>query len=251
MNYYINCIKRHDALEREVKELIPNMNIRRRMSRVVKIGVTTGLDVIADFEEYGSIDAIITSTWLGCIADSEKFLVNIIDSNEQMLTPTPFIQSTFNTVGAQIALIRSLKCYNNTFTHRCVSFESGVIDAMLQLKCCDAKAVLVGCFDELTPTVKAVLDRLKLSKESRGEGAIFFVLTKEKLPCSVAEICDVNINSTTFGTARLATQICGREWSGMVVEAIDTIVKNGELGIVTIENDMLGGRHSQISVRCI
>ena len=251
MSYYINCIKRYDALDREIKELIPSMNIRRRMSRVVKMGVTTGLDVVADFETFGTIDAIITSTWLGCIADSEKFLANIIDSDEQMLNPTPFIQSTFNTVGAQIALIKSLKCYNNTFTHRCSSLESGVIDAMLQLNCGGARAVLVGVFDELTPTVEVILDRLKLPVGSRGEGAIFFVLTKDKLACSVANICDININPATFGVARSATQLCGCEWSGAIGEAIAIVVESRDTEMVTLENDVHGGRHSQISVRCI
>ena len=251
MSYYINCIKRDNALCREVKELIPSMNIRRRMSRVVKMGVTTGLDVVADFEMFGTVDAIITATWLGCIADSEKFLANIIESNEHMLNPTPFIQSTFNTVGAQIALVKSLKCYNNTFTHRCSSFESGVVDAMLQLNCVGARAVLVGIFDELTPTVEVILNRLKLSVGCRGEGAIFFVLTKDKLPCSVAEICDVNIDPTSFGAARSATQLCGCEWSGTIGEAIAIVVESGETEMVTLENDIHGGRHSQISMRCI
>lgn len=215
------------------------------------MGVATALDSLADFEEYGCVDAIITSTWLGCIADSEKFLANIIDSNEQMLNPTPFIQSTFNTVGAQVALVKSLNCYNNTFTHRFSSFESGVIDAILQLNYCCAKAVLVGVFDELTPTLELILDRLQLSKKNRGEGAVFFVLTKEKFPCSVAKISDFNINPVTFSVAESATEICGKEWSGSVADAIVIVINNSEMKEVCIENDIYGGRHSQIRIQCI
>ena len=251
MSYYINCIKRHNALDREIKELIPSMNLRRRMSRVVKMGVTTGLDVVADFEVFGNVDAIITATWLGCIADSEKFMANVIDSDEHMLNPTPFIQSTFNTVGGQIALVKSLKCYNNTFTHRCTSLESGIVDAMLQLNCGGAKAVLVGVFDELTPTVEVILDRLKFSMEGRGEGAIFFVLTKEKLPCSVAVITNININPASFGVGKSVIKLCGCEWSGAIGESIAMVVESGDNEMVTLENDIHGGRHSQISLRCI
>ncbi len=187
MSYYINCIKRHDSLNRDVKELIPNMNIRRRMSRVVKMGVTTALDSLADFELIGGrIDAIVTATWLGCIADSEKFLVNIIESDEQQLNPTPFIQSTFNTVGAQVALIRSLKCYNNTFTHRRESLKSAMIDAVLQLECAGAEAVLVGWFDESTPTVEIICQRLGVVPPR--DGATFFVMTKERYSDSAIEL---------------------------------------------------------------
>lgn len=186
MSYYINCIKHHDSLNRDIKELIPSMNIRRRMSRVVKMGVTTALDSIADFEEYGEVDAIITATWLGCIADSEKFLANIIESDEQMLNPTPFIQSTFNTVGAQVALIRSLKCYNNTFTHRHGSLKSAMIDAVLQLECAGVQAVLVGWFDELTPTVETICTRLRVAPPC--DGAMFFIMTKQRYASSTIEV---------------------------------------------------------------
>ncbi len=243
MSYYINCIKTNDSLGRDVKELVPNMNLRRRMSRVVKMGVTTALDSIADFETFGGkIDAIITASWLGCIADSEKFLANIILQNEQMLNPTPFIQSTFNTVGGQIALIKSLRCYNNTFVNRFTSFESALIDAILQLDLGCANSVLVGVFDELTPTVETILDRLKIkAKSKRGEGAIFFILTKDKRECSVAEIIDVNLSPKNKSIS--ATEVCGNEWSGTVAEAI-AMGTNG-----TIDNDIYGGLHSQIEVK--
>lgn len=56
-----------------------------------------------------SVDAIITGTGLGCIEDSEKFLKSILDNKEEFLTPTSFIQSTHNTVGAQIALYSNVK----------------------------------------------------------------------------------------------------------------------------------------------
>lgn len=189
MKYYINCIKRSDSLVREVKELVPQMNMRRRMSRVVKMGVTTGIESLFEFDSYGQVDAIVTATSLGCVADSEKFLSNLLDSNEQMLNPTPFIQSTFNTVGAQIALIRSMHCYNNTFTHKNSSFESAVVDAILCLNSGRSRAVLVGVYDELTPTVETILKRLNVPKTKMPvDGALFFVLTAERLECSVSEL---------------------------------------------------------------
>ena len=49
----------------DVKTLIPDMNMRRRMSRVVKMGVTTALETLHAFDKFGTIDAIVTATHLG------------------------------------------------------------------------------------------------------------------------------------------------------------------------------------------
>ncbi len=269
MNYYINCIKKHDALSRDIKELIPNMNIRRRMSSLVKMGVCTALDSLEDYKSFGEVDAIITGTWLGCIADSEKFLANIVEAQESMLNPTPFIQSTFNTVGAQVALIKSLKCYNNTISHRFTSFEGALIDAMLQIEHKGAKAVLIGIFDELTPTVNSILDRLgMLTQKERGQGAIFFVLSAEQKTCSQAKITDFDFNlEVDFDSKRLdsaisAKELCSKEWCGSLAEAIylkinassgnaEQNLTDNQLETIKIQNDIYGKIHSQITIKCI
>ena len=53
MKLYVNCITSDAGLRRDIKELIPEMNLRRRMSRVVKSGVAAGIEsllacVVAD-----------------------------------------------------------------------------------------------------------------------------------------------------------------------------------------------------------
>lgn len=133
MKVYVNCITSGAELRSDIKVLIPEMNLRRRMSRVVKSGVAAGIESLLEFGARAPIDAIITATGLGCIADSEKFLDGLIAGDETMLNPTPFIQSTFNTVGAQIALLRGLHCYNTTYVHRWTSFENALTDAALRI----------------------------------------------------------------------------------------------------------------------
>ena len=118
MKLYVNCITSGAGLRRDIKELIPEMNLRRRMSRVVKSGVAAGIESLLEFGDRAAVEAVVTATGLGCIADSEKFLDSLIANEERMLNPTPFIQSTFNTVGAQIALLRGLHCYNTTYANR-------------------------------------------------------------------------------------------------------------------------------------
>jgi 3-oxoacyl-(acyl-carrier-protein) synthase len=121
-----------------------------------------------------------------------------------MLTPTAFIQSTHNTVGAQIALM--LKCYqyNNTFVHRGFSFESALLDATLLLNENQNKYILAGAVDEITANSHAILTRLGLYKQKNvsnfdllqsdskgtmaGEGAAFFLLTNQSSAENNAEL---------------------------------------------------------------
>lgn len=194
MKVYVNCITSGAELRSDIKVLIPEMNLRRRMSRVVKSGVAAGIESLLEFGGRAPIDAIVTATGLGCIADSEKFLDGLIAGDETMLNPTPFIQSTFNTVGAQIALLRGLHCYNTTYAHRWTSFENALTDAALRIGAGWSQAVLVGAFDETTPSVEKVLQRLRVARERAwGESSVFFVLTAEKFDCSVAAITGIRI----------------------------------------------------------
>ncbi|MEF9987295.1 MAG: beta-ketoacyl synthase chain length factor [Bacteroidales bacterium] len=179
MKYYINNAACNRLLP-DIKDLIPNANMRRRMSHILKMGVGTAMECLKGVD-YNSIDAIITATALGCLEDSEKFLKSIIDNNEQLLNPTPFIQSTFNTIGGQIALITGNHCYNVTYSHREHSFESGLLDAIMLLQDGEAKNVLLGAVDETTATQVKIMERMGLYRDKTipGEGANFFIISSE------------------------------------------------------------------------
>ena len=199
MKLYVNCITSGAGLRRDIKELIPEMNLRRRMSRVVKSGVAAGIESLLEFGDRAAVEAVVTATGLGCIADSEKFLDSLIANEERMLNPTPFIQSTFNTVGAQIALLRGLHGYNTTYANRWTSFENALTDAALRIGAGLSRAVLVGAFDETTPSVEKVLQRLGMAQQGGwGESSVFFVLTAEAFDTSVAAITGIRF---TDGTA--------------------------------------------------
>jgi len=179
---------RWSCIEPDYKTCIVDATLRRRMSRVVKMGVATALRCVhlAGVQP----EAIITATGLGCLSDTEKFLDALI-ANELQLNPTPFIQSTFNTVGAQIALMLGNHGYNTTYVHRGFSFESALLDAMMQINE-GATHVLAGCFDETTDIGFEIMHNLGFWKErltssdhlydkqtrgtASGEGATFFMM---------------------------------------------------------------------------
>ncbi len=198
MKLYVNCITSGAGLRRDIKELIPEMNLRRRMSRVVKSGVAAGIESLLEFGDRAAVEAVVTATGLGCIADSEKFLDSLIANEERMLNPTPFIQSTFNTVGAQIALLRELHCYNTTYANRWTSFENALTDAALRIGAGLSQAVLVGAFDETTPSAGIILQRLGVAQQGGwGESSVFFVLTAEAFDTSVAAITGIRFPDGT------------------------------------------------------
>jgi 3-oxoacyl-(acyl-carrier-protein) synthase len=183
----------------------------RRMAKGVKNGIVASALAMKD-AQVENVDAIITGTGLGCIEDSEKFLKNILDNNEEFLTPTSFIQSTHNTVGAQIALSLQCKGYNFTYVNGAVSFESALLDAKMQLEENEANSILVGGVDETgeyTMSLFKLAGRIKKENELPndilnttsngvvyGEGACFFVLENEKKDSTYAQIVDVEIINT-------------------------------------------------------
>lgn len=190
------------ALQPSYKEVIPPAAIRR-MAKGVKMGIFTSNQALKE-ASVEVPDAIITGTGMGCVEDSDKFLKAILDNNEQFLTPTSFIQSTHNTVGAQIALGIQCKGYNFTYVNGAVSFESALLDAKMQLEFKEANTVLVGGIDE---TTQHTLDLFRmvniikneddkpfkvLNSNSKGvifsEGANFFVLENKQKESSYATI---------------------------------------------------------------
>src|ERR1043165_285653 len=105
-------VLRLSAKEPDYTGVIPPMQLRR-MSKPVRMGVGTSFECLqkADLKR---ADAIIVGTTLGCLTDTEVFLRKMVEQDEQMLTPTAFIQSTHNTVAGQIDLATGCRGYKNT-----------------------------------------------------------------------------------------------------------------------------------------
>ncbi len=181
--------------EPDYKEII-DVKLIRRMSRIIRMGVAAAMECLLE-AGVKQPDAIITGTAYGCLEDTGLFLTKMIEYKEELLTPTAFIQSTHNTIGAQIGLMLQCNSYNNTFVHRGFSFENALLDGMLLLKEKEAENVLVGAVDEITDFSHAILNRMGLYKQGpvsnlelfkkipiaigakgtiAGEGAAFFFL---------------------------------------------------------------------------
>lgn len=217
----------------------------RRMETGVKMGVVASKIALQD-AGVNHVDAIITGTGMGCVRDSEKFLSDIIDNDEQYLTPTSFIQSTHNTIGGQIAMDLSCKGYNFTYVHSSNSFESALLDAKLQLKNNEETTILIGGVDELgdhTVAMHKLINHIKPEKlkasellKSKtegavfGEGANFFVLSNEKQGTSYAEVLSVKIFNTLSKAKLEEAAMQFLSSNSLAVEDVDILIlgNNGD-----------------------
>ncbi|MBS1637675.1 MAG: 3-oxoacyl-ACP synthase [Bacteroidetes bacterium] len=191
------------AIEPSYKEYI-SPNLLRRMGRAIKMGVASA-NMALQQAQLTAVDAIATGTGLGCFEDSERFLMAMLNNEEQFLTPTSFIQSTHNTVGSQIALILKCHDYNFTYVHRGFSFESALMDAMMWFS--EGKeTILIGGIEEHTPCyVELNRNAGKLKNPGNiplwkqhttgyqiGEGGAFFAVSQHKTIHSRSVIEGVN-----------------------------------------------------------
>ena len=164
----------------------------RRMSRIIKMGVTCSIMALRE-AAFEKPDMIVTGTGYGCQDDTGSFLTKMISQQEQALNPTPFIQSTHNSIAAQIALLLQCQDYNQTYSQGAFSFEHALLDSMLLLGESDEKTVLLGGLEETTAASHAIHERFGIYRKKvvrnldlfkvqgagtiAGEGASFFVLS--------------------------------------------------------------------------
>lgn len=164
----------------------------RRLSRMHRIGLTTATICLHDANVQVP-DGIITASGYGFLEETEKFLTEMLERNEKQLTPTYFIQGTYNALAGLIAL--STKClgYNNTYVSKGFAFENALHDVMLQLSENSTSNFLVGSSDEAAKVLYAIgmraqyykvenISNLKLFDSHttgtiQGEGSAFFMVS--------------------------------------------------------------------------
>ena len=99
--------------------------------------------------------------------DLEKFLLSILNNNEQVLSPTSFILSSHNMVSSQIALLMKNHNYNMNYCNRGFSFENALQDAINLLSEKKGENILVGGIDENTENYFTIHDHLNYWKKEK------------------------------------------------------------------------------------
>lgn len=117
----------------------------RRMSKAVRMGIGAGLPLMK-----AVIDGIIVGTANGGMEDCIKFLNQIVDYNEGMLTPGNFVQSTPNAIAGQLSLITKNRNYNATHVHKGLAFENALIDVRMLVNDNPSANYIAGGVDEIS-----------------------------------------------------------------------------------------------------
>lgn len=200
---YISGTSYVSADEPDYKEVITDANSRRRMGRLLKMAVWCGLKSLEGVPSE-RVAGIITSTGAGFMKDTISFGSSIFERDETLLNPSPFMQSTFNTASGYIALIRKIHAYNTTYVQQADGFAASLVDAAMLLDDAgEGNVALVGAFDEVTPEVDVIRQRLGLYRVGDGflplgEGAAAFLLSAA-MPTDGFESCRAAESSTGPG----------------------------------------------------
>lgn len=205
VNFHSNFQGKVLCTEPDYSGLIPPMQLRR-MSKVVRIGIAAAKSALSD-AGLSSTDVITLGTAYGCLADTEVFLGKLLQQDEQMLTPTAFIQSTHNTVSGQIALLLGCHGHNFTFVHRGHSWESALQEAWMMSRENPDQHILCGGIDELTEHSRQIMARFGTHKEAT---ASFSQPGKGCLPGEGAHLFSVSGKSGEHTYAQVAgLHLCG------------------------------------------
>ncbi|MES2620437.1 MAG: beta-ketoacyl synthase chain length factor [Bacteroidota bacterium] len=164
----------------------------RRMGRALRMGVGAGMKLLLQ----NKVDGIIIGTANGGIEDSIVFLNQIHDFEEGRLTPTAFVQSTYNAIAGMMGMITANKGYNATHVHRGLAFENVMLDAAMLLRENPDHSYLIGGVDEISmknhrlvelagwykndPVLNTDLYKNSATGTLPGEGAAMFVVSNRK-----------------------------------------------------------------------
>ena len=180
----------------------------RRLSRMLRIGMTAATFCLRD-AGIKVPDGIITATGYGFLEETEKFLREMLDREEKQLTPTYFMQGTYNALAGLIALSTKCTGYNNTYVSKGFAFENALEDALMQLADNGSQNVLIGSYDEAAAVqyVSGLREKhykveqvnsLDLFESTtigslQGEGSAFFNLSGSQTDSTWCAINDVQI----------------------------------------------------------
>lgn len=224
------------ALEPKLDGVPPGM--LRRMSKAVRMGLGAGLPIVTKNE----VDGIIIGTANGGMEDCIKFLNQIIDYDEGLLTPGNFVQSTPNAIAGQLSLITKNRHYNATHVHLGLAFENALIDAKLLLAEHPGTTYLIGAVDEIS-TYNYNIDYLagwynhtitsnnlydaNLPATIAGEGSAMFLISN-KQQNALAKIAAIeNIHTTDLNTV---TERFADFLKKQNIDAANTVFISGENG---------------------
>jgi hypothetical protein len=204
----------HEPVDKKLQAIEPSYSqippgILRRMGKAVRMGVGAAMPLLVNNIQP---DGIIIGTTNCGKDDSLKFLTQIIDYDEGVLTPINFVQSTPNGVAAQISLLTKNHGYNISHLHLGQAFELAIIDAAMMLLENPSHNYLLGAVDDISlynynSEVKGGWYKEEVIKGKdfyttdsqgsiAGEGAVMFLVNTNKNSAVAKLLAAATLNTT-------------------------------------------------------
>lgn len=172
MNAYIRSIASPDSREEPLR--LP-LGADRRMSRLQKL-VCERAYAVLNAAGAPAIAGIYGATALGCLADTEQFLLEMQGEAGTLRSPMPFMRSTHNTMAGQLALLLGITGPNLTFAQDVSGLHAALMAAMLELEEHPNADLLVFECEGPTPLANELLRAVAGPNASLLESADAFVL---------------------------------------------------------------------------
>ena len=211
---------------------IPSSTLRR-MGKAVRLGMGVAMPFLNEEEHF---DGIIIGTANGGMEDCIKFLNQIMEYDEDTLTPTNFVQSTTNAIAAQLAFFFKNKGYNATHVHRGLAFEMALLDVQMLLNENPQNKYLIGGVEEIS-TYNFNIDFL--AKWFREIEIDNFDLYNDKFEGTIAgegaSMYSVSLNSNDSLAKCVATDTLHTEDISEVQSFFESFIKRNNLNIDSID----------------
>lgn len=152
-------------------------NLLRRMGKAVRMGIGASVPILRSAPR--PVSGIVIGTGNGGTEDSYRFLEQMKEYGEEMLTPGSFSQSTSNAMASQLSMMDQNKSYNLTHVHRGLAFEMALLDVTLLSREEESAFYLLAGVDELSASNYALDDMEGWYPPGTiaGEGAAAFLVS--------------------------------------------------------------------------
>ncbi|MES2891138.1 MAG: beta-ketoacyl synthase chain length factor [Bacteroidota bacterium] len=195
--------------------------ILRRMSKPVRMAIGAASVLL---KTSGRLDGIIGATANAGMDDCFRFLQQIIQYEEGLLTPGNFVQSTPNAMPAQVSMMTQNHGYNMTHVHLGLAFENALIDASMLVDEYPGSKYLLGTVDDIS-AYNYNINRLGgWYKELNSHGDFYNAGTTGSLPGEGAAMFIVSSEKSGSIAGITAAETLHTEDAALVVARLQTFL---------------------------
>ena len=142
---------------------------------------------------------VVMASGFGALKTTFAFLDSYIEKGDKLASPIHFSNSVHNAAAAHVSICYGITGPNLTISQFDMSFFSALMTAGAWLETEKVASVLLGTSDAFCDVLGYCIDKFSSKKEacgySFGEGAVFFLLTREEEQPKYGHFEDISIGN--------------------------------------------------------